>query len=240
MRIQCGIAAVVLGLMPITARAQEEVKITGCVVDAAGKPVDAADVATFWNGRDGKMSPYEGTIANAEGRFTLAVTFRGRKQRLMAVDKNRKTGGFVWLEEKTAGRPVEIKLAPLVRAHGRILFKELDKRPPFVSLMIFSDSWPVLRCGSMDASVSFRLPPGEYRLRTYASGCESVVKTISLKSDALDVDLGNIDISASIITKHKGKSLPAWHVTDARGVKKDVKLSDFKGKWVLLEFWGYW
>jgi hypothetical protein len=37
-----------------------------------------------------------------------------------------------------------------------------------------------------------------------------------------------------------GKEPPAWNVTGARGVGKDVKLSDFKGKWVLLEFWGYW
>jgi hypothetical protein len=29
-------------------------------------------------------------------------------------------------------------------------------------------------------------------------------------------------------------------VTDARGVKRDVQLSDFKGKWVLIEFWGFW
>jgi len=37
-----------------------------------------------------------------------------------------------------------------------------------------------------------------------------------------------------------GKEPPAWNVTGARGVSRDVKLSDFKGKWVLLEFWGYW
>jgi hypothetical protein len=36
-----------------------------------------------------------------------------------------------------------------------------------------------------------------------------------------------------------GKSLPDWTVTDARNAKKDVKLADFKGKWVLLEFWGF-
>ena len=29
-------------------------------------------------------------------------------------------------------------------------------------------------------------------------------------------------------------------VTDARGAKKAVRLEDYKGKWVFLEFWGYW
>ncbi len=38
-------------------------------------------------------------------------------------------------------------------------------------------------------------------------------------------------------TKHYGESPPAWHVTDARGVKKEVQISDYRGKWVLLDFW---
>jgi len=36
-----------------------------------------------------------------------------------------------------------------------------------------------------------------------------------------------------------GKVLPDWTVTEARNAKQDVKLADFKGKWVLLEFWGF-
>ena len=29
------------------------------------------------------------------------------------------------------------------------------------------------------------------------------------------------------------------HITDARGINKDVQPSDFKGKWVLVDFWGF-
>ena len=29
-------------------------------------------------------------------------------------------------------------------------------------------------------------------------------------------------------------------ITAARGVKPAAKLSDYKGKWVFLEFWGFW
>jgi hypothetical protein len=42
------------------------------------------------------------------------------------------------------------------------------------------------------------------------------------------------------VQKLYGKPAPSWHITDARGVGKDVTISDFKGKWVLLYFWGPW
>ena len=37
-----------------------------------------------------------------------------------------------------------------------------------------------------------------------------------------------------------GKEPPELAVTDARGVSKNVKLADFRGKWVLLDFWAVW
>jgi len=49
-----------------------------------------------------------------------------------------------------------------------------------------------------------------------------------------------IKFKLSPIAHLYGKPAPAWHVTDARGVSKTVQPSDFKGKWVVLEFWGYW
>jgi hypothetical protein len=52
-------------------------------------------------------------------------------------------------------------------------------------------------------------------------------------------DMGTVDRRATVF-KHKGRELPPWTISDARGVPKTVKYSDFKGKWVLLEFWGFW
>src|SRR5262245_18625273 len=40
-------------------------------------------------------------------------------------------------------------------------------------------------------------------------------------------------------TQHFGETPPRWHITDARGVRKDVQPSDFKGKWLLVDFWGF-
>ena len=54
------------------------------------------------------------------------------------------------------------------------------------------------------------------------------------------LDLGTLDLTPTAITRSIGKRLPPWTVTDARGVAKTVTLDDFRGKWVLLEFWGFW
>ena len=52
--------------------------------------------------------------------------------------------------------------------------------------------------------------------------------------------MGTLDLKASPIAKLKGKPAPGWEITAARGVKPQVKLADYKGKWVYLEFWGFW
>ena len=40
---------------------------------------------------------------------------------------------------------------------------------------------------------------------------------------------------------HKGRRLPAWKVTEARGLPLDkTAVESFRGKWLLVEFWGFW
>jgi hypothetical protein len=53
-------------------------------------------------------------------------------------------------------------------------------------------------------------------------------------------DLGEQKVQANVLGKMIGNTPPELSVAEARGVKANVQLKDFKGKWVLLEFWGYW
>ncbi len=240
MKVRCWIAAVVLGLLPLAARAQEEIKVAGRVVDAAGKPVAGVEVANYWNASNGKMASYKGATTNAEGRFTLSTAFYGRSQGLLALDRERKSGVLLVLDEKRAAKLIEMQLGPLVRVHGSFFCKELNKRPPWTMVYIMSGPARFLGCSSDDASFSFSLPPGTYKFWGYGTDIQDLRKDITLTADKPDLDMGSLNMAATIIARHKGKAPPVWHVTDARGVKKDVKISDFKGKWVLLEFWGYW
>jgi hypothetical protein len=239
MKVRYGILAVILGLLPMAARAQEEVKITGRVMDAVGKPVAGVEVATFWMTQKENLTPHKGATTNSEGRFTLSMTFYGRGEAaLLALDKDRKTGGLIIVED--AAKPLEIKLVPLVHLHGKFDCKELSQRLKWTNVYIMTGQARFAMCASEEAAFSFRLPPGTYKFRGYGTDIQNLTKDITLKAGEPELDLGMIDMQATIIARHKGKAPPDWHVTDARGIKKDVKISDFKGKWVLLEFWGYW
>lgn len=240
MRVHYGIIGVLGLLLPLPASAQEEVKVTGRVVDAAGKPVAESEVAVYWRADNDKMTPSQGATTNADGRFTFKAAFDGRSRGLLALDKERKSGALVVLDEKAAARPVSIRLGPLVHVHGKFFCKELNKRPPWTMVYLMSNSALFLGCSSAEASFSFDLPPGKYKFWGYGTDIQDVKKDVVLSADKSDVDMGTLDMPATILARHKGKAPPPWHVTDARGVSKNVKVSDLKGKWVLLEFWGYW
>jgi hypothetical protein len=238
MRTKCGAAAVLTLLVALTAHAQEQVKVTGRVVDAAGKPVVGVDVATLWNAENDRMTPYKGATTDADGRFTLSTY--PHLEALLALDKGRKAGGLVLLDVKAADKPVEIKLAPLVYVHGQFFCKELNKRPPWTNVYMTAGRARFLYCISQEAKFSFRLPPGTYKFDGYGTDVQDLKKDITLTADKPDVDLGTLDLPATIIARHVGKAPPPLHVTDARGLKKGVQLADLKGKWVLIEFWGFW
>ena len=120
-------------------------------------------------------------------------------------------------------------------------------------------------CGSLKGEFSFLLPPGKYDLGVYSEGPNAhMPKPHERKiSDAppdmpkrlagirvevppriATLDLGELDVipddsdTLDYIARFYGKSPPALAITDARGVPKDVKLADLRGKWVLLDFWG--
>jgi thiol-disulfide isomerase/thioredoxin len=64
--------------------------------------------------------------------------------------------------------------------------------------------------------------------------------------DSLDLGVLNValprdkDGIARDYSQFYGKEPPELAITDARGVPKGVKLADFRGKWVLLDFWAVW
>jgi hypothetical protein len=223
------------------ARAQNAQKVTGQVLDSAGKPVADAEVATSWTINDGKLTAYQSAKTDADGKYALEVR-NGITESLLAYDKDRNTGGLITVDPKNADKPATIKLGPLVHVHGDFFCKDLNKKPTWTNVMLMpvSSGARSVQCMSTKADFSVQLPPGKYQFLAYGSDIARLKKDVELMADKSDAAMGTIDTPATVIAKHVGKAPPEWNVTDARGVAKTVKISDFKGKWVMIEFWGFW
>jgi hypothetical protein len=220
------------------------------VVDAKGHAVEGATVASFWmrsgRGTEGKgvssFIPVQGVTTDREGAFAIELQLYGRDGALLAMDPGQKMGGSIVVNAKGNVEPLRITLGPLVRVHGSFSCTELGKRPTWtnVYLSLMPGNVRLVSNDSLQAKFDVLLPPGAYRFWGYGTDVDDLKKEITAKAETPNLDLGILDIPATIIAKHKGKTPPDWKITDARGVKKDVRLADFKGKWILMEFCGFW
>ncbi len=220
--------------------------IRGRVVDAGGRPLAGVDVGSHWisQGKQG-LRPVVGVVkTDSQGEFKVELAFYyGRSQALLALDAGRKHGAIATIGPKSTDQPLVFTMSPLVHVHGKYTCKELGPPVGWTNTMMMAMPANVRIEESMsDASnFSILLPPGKYKLQGYGGqDVKGIGRDLTLTADKLDVDLGEVDLAAAPLAKLKGKEPPALHVTDARGASKDVKLSDYKGKWVALEFWGFW
>ncbi len=221
--------------------------IKGRVVDQSGKPRADVTVANHWNrSGEGADAPYQPVKTGADGTFAIELTFYYGQSNVLAaysLDKAAKQGGLVIVEPKSAREPVTLTIGPLVRVHGSYHCKELDKPVGWTNTMVFAMPTKVRfnQYQSDDSTFEFWLPPGQYLFQGYGSSeVDKDKRELTLSADKPEIDLGAIDLPASKIAKLKGKPAPTLLPTDAHGVSKSVQIADYRGKWVALEFWGYW
>jgi peroxiredoxin len=184
---------------------------------------------------------------------------------LMALDEGRTRGALLKLGVKGGQTPVEAMLRPLVRVSGATSLSGGD-RPLSWSMVYlnvpFDPDNPLAHsrigiCGSFKMRFSYLVPPGDYVLNASsdlpsASSVED--RTVTAASNQAEVSAGTIVLRPQLglqerIDRSKaagtwvnykdnlGRQPPHWHVIDAKGVPKNVRLSDFRGKWVLLYIW---
>ncbi len=250
--------AAVLGLA-VTVAFGDEKSISGRVVEADGSPVANAEVSTSWyideetgklvagpswytDAETGELTSSGPMATAADGSFAGKINCRAYGVGLLAMNAERTRGGFLSVDESNVSKPLTIQLDGLGQVRGRFTCTELGHPPELtdVTFNALPSLAQVARCISSEAKFWMKLPYGTYKLRMYGTDVRDHHQTIEISPDRLDIDLGTIDLKLTIIAQHYGKLPPAWSVSDARGVSRDVKLSDYRGKWVLLEFWGYW
>jgi thiol-disulfide isomerase/thioredoxin len=245
MKMRIAVALLILSLSR-SADAATAVKIKGQVVDAKGKPVAGALVANRWYADEAEpLKPLRPARSDADGRFSLELELYGRDAALMAVDATGTLGGLAIVSANAPQAPIRIQLAPLAEIRGRFASENpgLALIKTFVEVRVDSGKLQVMVAldQSRSSIFSMKLPAGRYKLLGGAEDDRHAkhARDVTLEPGKL-VDLGEIKLSLSTLGRLYGKPAPAWHFADARGVRKDVQPSSFKGKWVVLEFWGWW
>jgi len=226
----------ILVLFAAVATAQEKVSIQGKVLDAEGAPVAGAMVATMWD----RENPLGGVVTDAEGMFDLPADYYGRGSiGILVMDKEKKRGVTSIFSAQSFGEVRELTLETLARVSGKFSCKELGASPPWTNVYVFAQpgNARVLQCDSHAAEFSFLLPLGDYKIHMYGRDVKDHDEQILLEEDK---DFGTIDLPATNLAKLYGKPAPAIKVTAARGVKPEVQLKDYKGRYLLVEFWGFW
>jgi thiol-disulfide isomerase/thioredoxin len=241
--LRFGITLLVLA-SGVTAEASAIERVTGRVVDTQGKPVPGVRVAEDWSiDQRGPLSPYRPAVTGPDGKFSFDLEFFGRDIVVMAGDAEGKTGGLATISAKTPRKPIEIKLSLLAEVRVRYASEKPDLPLPesFVTVFLPTSMLPVARGRSRGSSFAFKLPPGRYTFQEEGGGDNHEMDSRELTlAPGKSLDLGEIRLRLSTIAKLYGKPAPAWHFADARDVLPNVQPVDFKGKWLVLEFWGYW
>jgi hypothetical protein len=222
----------------------ESFTVTIKAVNADNRPVANAEAALFWRVQAGAIKPSvdKPFVTDGAGKAILTVDDWKEKRPVLILSADRGLGGIIGVGKDDEGKELAVRLEPTVRVKGKLVCKELKIKPEQANTMVSVEGLrpPFAQHMTEDASVELVLPVGKYQFRTSGADVESVTQTVSLTSDRKELDLGTIDMKATTLAKLKGKAAPEWTIGDAHGVKADAKLADAKGKWVYLEFWGFW
>jgi thiol-disulfide isomerase/thioredoxin len=239
-------------------------RANGSAKDQNGKPIDPATEEgnkLFWSNL-GQMEPFRTVKSGAQGYFSFELP--DSKHTLLAMDAQRIRGGLAKIP-KNNGTHVEIRLRRMIRVTGRFEGPEPGQRPTWTHVWTLLPKDPtrpldtnrLVSCGSNEACFAMSLPPGRYVLDANDDTAHGVLeKEIILTEGTPEKDLGTLkllrrtrlNINEKVKQsqtsgamrdhkKHYGEKLPDWHIVDARGVSKNAQLSDYKGKWVLVNFW---
>ncbi|HEY2156107.1 MAG TPA: hypothetical protein VGH33_10790, partial [Isosphaeraceae bacterium] len=186
--------AAVLLIAPMAMAADGETKrVTGRIVDEAGRPAAGVEVAPVWGANgfrweqvealrqkgleamwqsEGQMQPWGGRVATTAGDGTFAIDIHPREFTLLAFDATRERGTLIRLDPKRPKDPIEARLRPTVVVRGPVRLADakapLEWSCAYLNLPDDEENPLAIRrigiCGSYKTRFEFRVPPGDYAL----------------------------------------------------------------------------
>jgi hypothetical protein len=205
--------------------------VTGVILLPSGKPAAGADLAPIYTLQNGKVVAAEGTKTDARGRFqiTPARWMRG----FIAYSADRKYAAS--LGKLQNGQRIRLQKT----GSFSVAFTESGKPATDGSLMLSSQEGASFQFYGA-ASYQVPVPPSTYNFDFFSMTFDApTLKPIKIKAGQ-KVALGPQKLTKNALAKMVGNDAAPISVAEARGVEPTVQLKDFLGKWVLLEFWGFW
>jgi hypothetical protein len=181
------------------------------------------------------------------GAFTSEIDLHGQEQALVVYANDFALAGYATISPDDGAegeKIVEVRLAPSIHVKAEVTCSQLGGDAGRVTAY-WTPTGTRLRPATaqvQDGRIDLYLPRLEsWNYWLYGQQVKSISNDAPIDPDASSLDLGTLDLKATFIAMNIGKSVEDWKVTDARGLDMNaVQIRDFKGKWVLAEFWGFW
>ncbi len=233
------------------------------LVDPNGAPVAGALMGpgahTVEEGLLGrKLSFLLANASDARGNATIELPINSGTgpQTLYLMYEESGLAAFQELGPADAGKSITIRMVPACHVQGRLDSAGLrDMGWPlfWTNVYLYRNGDRLLQHMSEKQQVEFWLPPGRYELHAYGTGqttsaaassftADTITRplTITVEEGQSELDLGVIDLPPNRLATLIGK--PAPELTQIKDWKnsRPTTLAELRGRFVLLDFWGYW
>ncbi|MCH8978388.1 MAG: hypothetical protein IH945_03990 [Armatimonadetes bacterium] len=213
--------------------------IKGRVVNEAGEGIENIKIATYWTGFGvEELTAFDPATTDADGRFEHGFRVFRFPTVLIAMDHEKNLGGTILIEKDPGDGVVEVVVRPLSRLSFKLKF-DGPKQSCSVSMRSRDGKHVYGMLNIIQGDYEFAFPSGEYQLTFSGFTIYIETQNVTLTTGS-QVVFDEPEILVTGLGKSIGSQALPLTFADSRGVDEDFKLTDLKGKWVLIEFWGYW
>jgi thiol-disulfide isomerase/thioredoxin len=225
------------------------------LVDKDGKPIEGARVGVFAQFADFERESkyflpdetgwryYPQIVSDHDGM--ARITDDDDIDFVVARHVGKKLVGIQTISPGQSQGSVTVTMQPQCKVSGRLTSKELEARHrkfPWSNVYLYLNDEQLrpMMCQSHKGEFHFYVPPGTYNLNAYSNETHGAWKTITVKPGQETLDVDPIDLPPRRLTLLQGEPAPELQDVVAWKNGGPIKLSDLRGKVVLLEFWGHW
>ncbi len=229
---------------------EQKVTVTIRLVDVDGKPVADAHVGHAAEFGEDYTSPadesgwhYWGGVRSDSDGIAHLTYYRELLDCVVARHAGRKLVAIQILSPEQFNETITVTMRPESRISGRLVSTELAVRKRAITwsnVYLYSDKARAMGCISRKAEFHFYVPAGTYKLEAYGMETFEVNKSVTVLPGQHELEIEPIRLPTKPWVLLEGKPAPELEDVVAWKNGGPIKLSDLRGKVVLLEFWGHW